>query len=341
MSLLTATTQDKMLPLVGDRILRENVGLSRILGAAKKGKWEGETMKKTIKIAKNTTGGFFTGYDLLDTSATDNLVQMSFSPQFRYKTVALAGTDVTINAISSTKIIDLAAAQMEGAAHDLADDLGDSFYTGVGTGITMNGLGNIIDDGTTAATYGGLTRATYTTLNATETASSGTVSFAKMATMVNAISDGSMTPSIILTDRTTFSLIESLFTPQERIEKTVPMMKAGLIGGTGYTGLYYKGAPIVADRKATSGSMFFINEDSLDFYTVSPQESGIMGTEAFKFKTVTDGNDYGQPMGLGFSWTGWKKPINQFSVVTHILFAGNFISWDPRRMGVLTGITGV
>ena len=336
MSLLTVTTQDKMLPLVGDRILRENVGLTRILGAAKKGKWEGEQMKKTIKVSKNTTGGFFTGYDLLDTTATDNLQQLAFSPKFRYKTVSLAGTDLSVNAVSSSKVIDIAAAAMEGTAQDLADDMGTDFYSGVGTGDTMNGLGNICDDGTTAATYGGLTRATYTTLNSTETASSGVLSFAKLATLYNAISDGSMTPTLALCDRSVFSYIESLFTPQERIEKNVSAYKEGLTGSTGYLALYYKGVPIVADRKATSGSFFYIPEDKLDFFALP-----FFGEEAFKFKTVTEGNDYGQPMGLGFSWDGWKKPINQKAVVSQITFAGNFISWDPRRFGSLTGVTGV
>lgn len=336
MSLLTVTTQDKMLPMVLDTVLRENVGATRILGAAKKGKWEGETMKKTIKVSKNTTGGFFSRYDLLDTSETDNLQQLSFAPGFRYKTAALAGTDLSVNAVSDTKVIDIAAQAMEGTAQDLSDDIGNDFYAGVGTGITMNGLANIVDDGGVAATYGGLTRATYTTLNATDTASSGTVSFAKMATLYNAITDGSQKPSIALCDRDVFSYIESLFTPQEKIEKDVAMMKGGLVGGTGYTGLYYKGFPIVADRKATSGYLFFLNEDHLDFYALP-----FYGEEAFKFKTVHEGNDYGQPMGLGFSWDGWKKPINQKAVVTQITFAGNFISWNPRRMGRLTGITGV
>lgn len=341
MSLLTVTTQDKMLPLVGDRILRENVGLTRILGAAKKGKWEGEQMKKTIKVSKNTTGGFFTRYDLLDTSETDNKQQLAFSPKFRYKTVSLAGTDLSINAISSTKVIDIAANAMEDTSRDLADDIGNDFYSGVGTGDTMNGLANIVDDGGTAATYGGLTRATYTTLNATDTASSGVISFAKLTTLYNAISDGSITPSLGLCDRDVFALLESLHLPQEGNYKTIDMIKGGLKGGTGYVALYHKGVPIVADRKATSGYFFFITEDALDFFAVSPDAGGVMGMQPFKYKATTDGNASDVVVGHGFSWGGWKMPINQFSVVSQILFAGNFISWDPRRMGRLTGISSV
>jgi len=340
MSLLTVTTQDKMLPMVVDTVLRENVGLSRILGAARKGKWQGEQMKKTIKVSKNTTGGFFTGYDLLDTTATDNLQQLAFSPKFRYKAVSLAGTDLAVNGVESTKVIDIAAQAMESTAMDLSDDMGTDFYTGLGTGDTMNGLANIIDDGGDAATYGGLTRATYTTLNSTDTASSGSVSFVKLTTLFNAISDGSQSPTLGLTTREIFALIESLFVTQENINKTVSEIKGGLTNGGGYTALYWKGTPIVSDRKCISGNFYWVNEDFLDFYAINPEGASALGYEAFKFKTVYEGSGSDvQPMGLGFSWGGWKKPINQFAVVSQIMFAGNFISWNPRRHGRLTGIT--
>jgi hypothetical protein len=299
-------------------------------------KWSGETMKKAIKVSKNTTGGFFDGYDLLDTNATDNRIQLSFTPKFFYKTVSVPVTELSINAVSETKVIDLMAAEMEGAAQDMADDLGTAFYAGLGTTNTFNGLGNIVDDGSNAATYGGQTRASYDSLDSVVTASGGTLTLAKMATLFNAISSGSQKPTIGLTTETIFSLYEQLLQPQERISKNVEMYKGGLKGGTGFTGLSYKGIEIVADEKATSGSLFFLNEDYLDFYALP-----VYGEEAFKYKTVIEGNDYGQLEGMGFTWDGWKKPVNQKAYVTQITLGGNFISWNPRRQGVLESITGV
>ena len=334
------TTQDVLLPKVLDTILRENVFWQRLMGAVKT--WKGETMKKSIKVSKNTTGGHFKGYDLLDTSATDNRIQLSFTPEFYYKTVSVPVTDLSINAASEGKIIDLMAAEMESAAHDMADDLGTKLYSDDGTaaptgsGNLFNGLANIVDDGGTAAIYGGQTRSTYTTLNATDTASGGTLTLAKAATLFNAIADGAQGPTIGVCDRTVWSLYEQLLQPQERISKNVATYKNGLKGGTGFTGLSYKNFEIVADRKATSGCLFFLDENYLDFYALP-----VYGEEAFKFKTVTEGNDYGQLQGMGFTWDGWKKPVNQKAYVTQITLGGNFISWDPGRHGRLTGITGV
>lgn len=334
MSRINTTTQDKMLPKVLDTILNGNVLWTRIMGGVKK--WSGENMKKSIKVSKNTTGGYFSGYDLLDTNATDNRIQLEFEPKFFYKTVSVPVTELSINAVSETKVIDLMAAEMESAAQDMADDLGDDLYSSEGTTNTFNGLANIVDDGGVAATYGGQTRATYTTLNATDTASGGTLTLAKMATLYNAITSGSQKPSIAVTTETIFSLYEQLLQPQERISKAVDMYKGGLKGGTGFTGLSYKGLDVLADEKATSGVLFFLNEDYLDFYALP-----VYGEEAFKFKTVTEGNDYGQIQGMGFTWDGWKKPVNQKAYVTQITLGGNFLSWNPKRMGKLTAITGV
>jgi hypothetical protein len=54
-----------------------------------------------------------------------------------------------------------------------------------------------------------------------------------------------------------------------------------------------------------------------------------------------EGNDYGQPMGLGFSWSGWIKPSNSATVIGHIYLGGNLVSFNPKRHGKLTGVTGV
>ncbi len=55
---VVVTTQDVLLPKVLDTILRENVLWTRIVGGSSK-PFKGETMKKTIKVSKNLTGGHF------------------------------------------------------------------------------------------------------------------------------------------------------------------------------------------------------------------------------------------------------------------------------------------
>src|SRR3990167_8768630 len=158
-----------------------------------------------------------------------------------------------------------------------------------------------------------------------------------MATLYSAITSGSVKPTLGLCNETVANLYEQLLQPQERIAKDVSMIKGGYLGGTGFTGYFYKGMPILADEKATTQTLFFINEDFVDFYALP-----MYGTESIKYKSQDiKGNDYSSVMGLGFSWSGWIKPSNQAALIGHIYLGGELVTTNPKRHGRLTGITSV
>lgn len=326
------------MPKAVDTVLRENTFTTRMLAAARP--WAGEQLKRSVKVSKNTGGSSFSGFDTLSTAAADTRIRLSFDPKFYSIPVSLPLDDLSINDVSETKVIDLLSVEVESSAHDMADDLGTIFYaTGTGNGgKDPQGLGAIVDDGGDVATYGGQSRSTYSTLQATDTASGGTLTLLKMRTLFNAVSDGSQVPTLIVGDKDVFAYYEQLLQPQERMPKDINLIRSGMVGGTGFkaNGLYFSGVPFLADRKATAGYMFMLNEDYLHWYALP-----MAMTEAVKYKTVIEGNDYGQPMGLGFSFSGWKKPVNQAAITGHIYLGGNLVSFNPRRHGRLTGITGV
>ena len=339
---VTTTTQDKLMPKLVDTILNGNVLATRVLGRASK--WNGERMKFPIKYAKNTTGGAFSGFDTFSTSATDNRVNLEFVPKFYKISSALPLDELSVNA-TEEKVLDLAKIELASTSHDMVDDIGTLFY-GSGSTKEFLGLEAIVDDGTNAATYGTLSRTTYTTLNSTVTSSSGTLSLPKMSTLYNAITSGAQKPTLGLCPETIFSLYEQLLQPQEQIPKSVPMMKmqgnmgkvgTGFVGGTGFTALFYKGFPILADEKATSGVLYFLNEDYLDWYALP-----VAMTEPIKYRSQDiEGNDYSEVTGLGFSWSNWIKSQNSASINAFIYLGGELISQNPKRHGKLTAITSV
>lgn len=331
------TTQDKIMPYVVDAILKGNVFATRMFAKSKK--WMGETMKFPLKFQKGVGGSSFAGFDLLSTAASDTRINLSFDFKAFSTPISLPLTELTVNSVSETKVIDLMGVECKSKAEDMADDIGTLFYSdGTGNaGKDFLGLSAIVDDGTTAATYGGQTRAAFPVLNSTVTASGGVLSLAKMETLYNAITDGAQQPTLGLVTPTIFGLYAQLLTPQERIYKDEPMMKGGAVGGTGFTALYFKGFPVIADRKCTSQTMYFVNEDYLNFYA-APLE----GTMPIKYKAVDiKGNDYSDVMGLGFTWSDFIKPTNQAAYIAHVYLAGELISENPGRHGKLTGITTI
>ena len=341
---VTTTTQDKLVPKVVDTILNSNVFATRVLTKAKK--YVGERMKFPVKYQKGVSGTSFAGFDTFSTSASTTRVNLEFVPKFYETNVALPLDEISANA-TEEGVINLAKLEMASRAQDMADDIGTLFY-GDGTGNGSKdflGLEAIVDDGTNAATYGSLTRATYTTLNSTVTASGGTISLAKMSTLYNAAASGSQKPTLGLTTEAIFNFYESLLQPQEQIAKSVSMMKGGgdrglnsgdgLVGGTGFTGLYFKGFPILADEKCTSGVLYFVNEDFIDWYALP-----VAMTQPAKYRSQSiEGNDYSSVEGLGFSWSDWIKPTNAAAVVGHFYLGGELISQNPKRHAKLTGIT--
>lgn len=319
-------------------VLNSNVFATRMLSSAKP--WTfGEKLKQPIKYQKNTTGGSFSGFDTLSTSATNNRANMEFDPKFYHIDVALPLDELAVNA-TEQKMLDLASIEIESAAQDAADDIGTIFW-GDGTGNggkDFLGLGAIVDDGSSVANIGGLSRSTYTTLKSTVTASSGTLSLSKIRTLFNAISSGKQMPTTGYVTKAVFGFYEQLLQPQERIAKDVSMMKKGLVGGTGFQGLFFQGVPVIADEKCTSGVFAFLNENYIQWYGLNMPK-----TQAVKYKPQDlEGNDYPDSMtGLGFSWSDWIIPSNQAAVVGHIYLGGQLTTNDPKRHGKLTGITGV
>lgn len=331
---IQTTVQTSYLPYVVDTVLNSNVLFQRMVRAGKP--WSGRTKRVPVKVSKNSTGTSFRGFDTFSTSATDNRQFMEFTPSFYQITCALPGDELSV-ADTEDKVLDLMKLTIQSDTEDMADDLGTLFYAD-GTGNSSKdplGLAALVDDGSSVSTIGGLSRSTYTTLQSTVTASSGTIALAKVDTLWANVTAGAQKPTAFYTTETVYNLYGQLLRPQERITKPASNMK-GLQGGTGFDALEYNSKPVLMDEKCTSGVFFALNENYLDWLALP-----YFDAKPISYKSQIKGNDYEAPVGLGFSWSDWIKPANSASVVGHVYFGGQFIVTNPKRCGKLTGVTTV
>ena len=332
---IQTTVQQKYLPFCVDTILNSNVLFQRIVRASKQ--WSGRTLRQPIKVSKNSTGTSFSGYDTFAVTATDNRKFLEFTPSFYQITCSLPGDELSV-ADTESKVLDLMKLTIQSDTEDMADDLGTIFYAD-GTGNSNKdplGLGALVDDGTTVATIGGLSRSTFITLKSTVTASGGALTLALLDTLDAAVKSGSQKPTAHYTTEAVWNFYGQLLRPQERMVKNTTGKIKGLDGGTGFDSLSYSGKPVLADEKCTAGTFFALNENFLDFHALS-----FHGAKSVAYKSQIEGNDYSAPMGLGFSWSDWIIPANAGAVVGHMYFGGQFITTNPKRHGKLTGITSV
>ena len=352
-SRVTSLTQNYLLPKVADNVLGGNVVSFRAMKNAKRGK--GTTIDKAIKYQTTGTATSFAGLDSFSASLPTTKVTMQYDMRGVRIPIALSGMEMVANGVSETQVTDLVKETLEEMQQELMDYMGTIIY-GTGTGNSNKdplGIGAIVDDATDVSTIGGLSRSTYSVLNATRTASGGTMTLNKLATLYSNISSGTgmSTPTIMASNETVWDLYEQLLTPIVRENYTMMgYYKVGensmgreqsLQGTQGFTAVTYKGLPWVRDEKATSQNVFMLNENWLDWYSWSGKDGG--------YKDISLGSSqveglYGeapQSNFSGMSWSGFQSTIGQFGQVADLIILGNLMSFQPRRHGRLTGVTGV
>lgn len=292
---------------------------------------------KLIKYQKGVPSVSFNGFDQLPTSQQPVSVNMEFFPTFVATNVALSGTDLTVNK-TQAQTIDLMTVSMKSRSQDAADDIGN-YFQGNGIGKDPSGLGNIVDDGTVASTYGGLSRATYAGLNATVTASGGTISLLKVRQLANSITDGRVQPTFAVTDYTTWSYFEQLLQPFQR--NVYDVQTANMNAASGYQGLMWDGLKIQRDKKIPTGIFYLLNLDYLKFYGLNWYEGKAVTIESKLIKgNIYESYDKSNA-NKAFTWTGFIRAYGQAAVNGFMIMGGQLICTAPLRNGKLTGIAGV
>lgn len=337
---VTTTTNQYLAPRWVDQVLRDNYFFGKIMQKTKK--WNGSQMLFPIKYQKGVSSVAFNGFDLLPITQQPTTVNMTFYPTFVATNVALAGSDLSVNA-TPMQTLNLMKTTMESRTQDAADDVGN-FLQGDGTsfgGKAPNGLGNTVDDGTTAATYGGLARATYTGLNATVTASGGTISLVKVRTLWDSISDGSVIPDFIVTDYTTWGYFEKLQTSYQRNNMDFAPANRTVAQTAGYSEQRWDGMIISRDKKVTTGNFYMLNlGQTLDWYALKWWEGEKISPKSKNVVTNVYEDSMYDPKDA-FTWTGMIKAYNQGTVNGFMILGGQLICTAPFRNGVLTGVAGV
>ncbi len=310
--------------------------------------WKGSQALVPIKYQKGVASVAFNGYDLLPITQQPTTVNMTFFPTFVATNVSLAGSDLSVNEAEGNgdlQTLKLMKQQMISRAQDGSDDIGN-FLQGDGStfgGKAPMGLAGIVDNGSDLTTYGGLSRATYSGLNATVTASGGTISLLKVRTLWNSIADGPVMPDMILTDYTTWGYFEALLTPFQRNTMDFKGSGAGMgekASVSGYADMIWDGMEIKRDKKVTTGNFYMLNTNYLKWYSLKWWEGkrvSAFGKETIKANVYQ--NDFYANSDT-FTWTEFIRAYNQGTVNGFMIVGGQLVCEAPMRQAVLTGVTG-
>lgn len=354
-----ATTERRLYAKVVDAILNRSSYMSRLMGMGKP--FNGKTFDIPVKVTDSELGEFFTGLETLSSQASDTLVELSYS----HTAFAQPVVSIMLESFQNSgpeQTIDLDVFKLEEAIGEAVSRLGAAAFS-TGSGDQPLGLEAQVDDGTNTSTIGGQTRSTYSSsLNSTVTASGGTLTLNKLGTLEDNVREAGIEnerPNIHVTTKTVWSLYEQLLQPNVRAEyasigyPALPVRgdrimrnEAELAGHAGFTALTYRGKPVIADEKATSGVWYMLNERYLEWRgrtAVPGKYSGYLEKVSMGTGKVTEGvtAEMDVPSSAGWFFQKMQMMPNQAGMIGRIYVIGQVVGKQPRRQGKLTGITGV
>jgi len=312
---LSALTKDKYIPLLVDNIFDSNILTHRMLRKSKAAA-SGNKVLQPLEYGKAEAKGFFSGYDILDTSPTEVFTDAEYQWKQAYATISISGKEEMLND-GPERVVDLLEAKVKNAEKSLKDLFGSTLYGSTDdSGDEFIGLQHIIAED---RSLGGIDSNTYTWWDA-QSAASGSASYANMVDSTHAdfiqrqlremyggCTVDNDKPSIIVTTQVVFDAYEESLTAQKRFGAS-----SKSLADAGFTNLLYRGTPVVVDDHCPDGLMFFLNEKYLGFRHHRKRN---------------------------FAFEKFVKPVNQDAAVAKIMWLGALTCSNASRQGVITGLS--
>jgi len=183
---------------------------------------------------------------------------------------------------------------------------------------SITGLVAAVDDGTIAATYGGIDRSTNTWWRSAVDSSTTTLSVTWLNGLMGQVTKGGHSTSLIVSGRDQYNRYYGLVAAKQQFN-----VEAGghdeQLGSAGFTNLLFNNVPWVVDSHVPTGSgsntqIFILNERVIDLY-VSPRADFVMDP--------------------------FVEPANQDAMVSKIRWAGELGVHNCQLQAKATAITGV
>ncbi len=314
---MVTTTDRNWSTDVADNVSANNALLGKL---KEKGKIKtisgGYEIARPIEYAENGTYQRFSGYDQLNTGASDVLTTVRYDMQQIALHVVSSGREIRMNMGSKERMIDLVKTKKANALRTAANQFSIDLYGSGALPNQIGGLANIIQTNG-QGTVGGIDAATwpmwrnrFREMTGTNLAASPTVAHAAsfkndMNNIWLGLNRGAEKPDLILISHDFFALFELGEQQNQRYmdEK---------LAVAGFNSMRYKSAQLVFDDNtnfATNAERaYFLNTDYL--YVAQHAEA---------------------------KWTPdeEKRPINQDAVVVPIYWMGNLVCTRRQAQGIL------
>lgn len=311
---LVTTTYRKHRPGIKDAISKNNALLARL---DKKGMTKtqngGLSIVEPLDYAENTTYQRYSGYDLLNVSASDVLTAAEFAWRQIAVNVVASGLELRTNS-GDSQIINLAKARIKNAIRTFKNNFSADVYSDGTLANQINGLQALVSDAGTG-TIGGIDSSTWAFWKsivqsaAAPLQGGGAITPSKttieslMLPLWLALTVGDDKPDLIVASNDYFTMYEE---SQSSLKRYTSADEAQ----GGFVSLKYKTADVIYDGGSgiPAAHMYFLNTD-------------------YVYKVTHPAADMTEMSEL--------QPHNQDATVIPILWMGNLVVSNRNRQGVL------
>lgn len=308
---VTSIARRFILPEVVDNIYASNAIFFRMHKANKKIVRGGYQIEVPLMYSRFAAGGFYQGYDLLDTAPSDTVKNGAWDWKQAFVPVTVDGLTL-IKTDSPEAVADFIRLYFAQAEMEMVEILGTGLWS-TGTSNQIDGLAIAVDS---TGTYGGLLRSANSWWAAQEDASTATMTLAALNTFFGTCSEGGRHPTIIASSQAQYNRYWALNASQQRFV-IEPGGHDEQLASAGFSNLLLNGVPWIVDSHipvdgATSRDpIYFLNEDYL-FLAVSPRAD--------------------------FYMEPFQTAINQDAMVAKMFWAGNLVTTNCQLQGKMTNI---
>jgi len=260
-------------------------------------------------------GGPYSGYGVISTSPSDTVKNLAFDWKQHEVPVVVSRLDL-IRANSPDAIVNLLDFNFAQAEMQIAENLSVGVWSDGTDPEEITGLEQAVDDGTVAATYGALPRATNSWLNSQVDSTTATLTLDSLQSMHGSTKEGGRSTSLIVSRQEQYDRYWSLLVANQSFPTTGARDEA-LYANGGFDNLLLNGTPWCVDNhvfdgpNASNSAILFLNEDYI-YFAVSPMAD--------------------------FYVQDFIQPANMDAYVSHILWAGNLMVGNTQRQGKMTAV---
>jgi len=292
---ITATTLRNYSTKIADNITNHNALLHRLSSKDNVVPADGgEDILEQLEYATNSTSGWYSGSEVLDTTPQDVIDAANFDWKQLAGTVVIDGLTELKNS-GKERMFNLIEKRIKNLDKTLANDMALALYSD-GTGSSGKEVGGLLhlvaDDPTASSVVGGIDASTDTFWRNKFTASA-TYTSANIRAAMNlawlGVIRGIDKPDLIATDSVMYDYYESSLQDLQRFQSEK-------MASAGFETIKYKSADVVYDDNCTTKRMYFLNTDYIYLRPHSDRQ----------FKTLEE-----------------RKSTNQDACVIPIVWAGN------------------